>query len=578
MNEEKIIIGINANHADSSACILINGKLIAAIEEERINRKKHFSGFPIQSIKECLKIAKKKDTEITDIAFNTNPSSNIIPKIFFFIKNFSISKNNSIKKIKKKIYIKRKLFEQFTFNDDIKFHYIDHHLAHIASAFYPSGFQDAYGLSIDGSGDFTTLAISECKKNKIKIIDKINFPNSLGIFYHAMTQFLGFKNYGDEYKVMGLAAYGTPKYFDKIKDNLFIDNNKYTFELNLKYFNHHKNDFKYIAEDTLIIDKIFNPKILKLFSLELNNIENKDRFTKDFAASVQKIYEYYFEKIIRHIYEQKFSKNLVYAGGCALNSSANRFITNKKKLFDNIYIPFAPGDNGGALGAAYVVASNKKNNIENSHNPYLGKEFSNDEIQLILTNDFYKDKLNFKFIKNDVELSNTAANLISEGNVVGWFQGKMEFGPRALGNRSILADPRNPNMKNIINMKIKRRESFRPFAPSVLKKYQSEWFESDFNSEYMSSLAQVKTNKKNLIPAVTHVDGTARFQSVDAKNNLKFSNLIESFFKLTKVPIILNTSFNENEPIVMKPSEAIDCLLRTDMDALFINNFLINKK
>ena len=577
MKKLRIIIGINANHADSSACILVDGKIIAAIEEERINRKKHFSGFPVESIKECLKIANKKDIEITDIAFNTRPTSNFIAKGVFFLKNLTFKKNYFFNRVKNKINIKKKLFNEFTFNNEIKYHYIDHHLAHIASAFFPSGFTVANGLSIDGSGDFTTLTISECQNDKIKITKKINFPNSLGIFYHAMTQFLGFKNYGDEYKIMGLAAYGQPKYFDKIKDNLFIKNSKLPYELNLKYFNHHKNDFKYIANETLLIDQIYNSQLLKLFSLELNDSHNKNQFTKDFASSVQKIYEFFFNKILNNISKKNFSQNLVFAGGCALNSSANRLITNKNELFQNIYIPFAPGDNGGALGAAYIVSSKYKKNIKNSHNPYLGKSFSNDQVLNILNSELYNTKFKFKIIKTNDELFSLAAQLISKGNVIGWFQDKMEFGPRALGNRSILADPRNPDMKKIINMKIKRRESFRPFAPSILKDYQAEWFESDFNSSYMSSLAYVKSDKRNLIPAVTHVDGTARYQTVDFNNNAKFAGLIEKFYKLTGVPILLNTSFNENEPIVMKPSEAIDCLSRTDMDVLFINNFLINK-
>ena len=392
-----------------------------------------------------------------------------------------------------------------------------------------------------------------------------------------MTQFLGFKNYGDEYKVMGLAAYGSPKYFDKIKDNLFKNNNKLIFELNLEYFNHHKNNFQYIAGESLVIDQIFNTNLIKLFSLELDNIKNKDQFTKDFASSVQKIYEFFFMKIVEKVYLNKFSKNLVFAGGCALNSSANKLITNDKKLFENVYIPYAPGDNGGALGAAFVVSAKYNNNIHNSINPYLGTEFSNDEIFNILKNDVYKNKVTFKFIENDIELFKLAAQLISEGNVIGWFQGKMEFGPRALGNRSILADPRNPNMKSIINMKIKRRESFRPFAPSVLEEHQSDWFESNFINPYMSTLATVKQDKQKLIPSVTHIDGTARLQTVNSINNFKYAKLINSFYSLTGVPILLNTSFNENEPIVMKPEESLDCLVRTDMDAIFINNYLVKR-
>ena len=573
----KIILGINTYHADSSACIIVDGKLIAAIEEERINRRKHFSGYPIESIKECLRIANKKDIEITDIAFNTKPSSNLFAKGFFFLKNFSFKKNSFSKRLKIKLNVKKLLFKKFTLNKSVRFHYIEHHLAHIASAFYPSGFKDAVGLSIDGSGDFVTLAISECKNNKIKIIEKTNFPNSLGIFYHAMTQFLGFKNYGDEYKVMGLAAYGAPKYFDKIKANLFKNNNKLVFELNLHYFNHHKNNFQYIAEDSLYVDEIFNSNLVELFSPELNIANNKDQFIKDFASSVQKVYEFFFKQIIKKLYLNKFSENLIFAGGCALNSSANRLITNEKRLFKNVYIPCAPGDNGGALGAAFVVSAKYKPKIENSKNPYLGEKFSNDQILKILKHDDYKNKVTYKFIENDVDLFKTAAQLISEGNVIGWFQGRMEFGPRALGNRSILADPRNSNMKSIINMKIKRRESFRPFAPSVIEKYQSDWFETDFINPYMSSLATVKADKQKIIPSVTHIDGTARLQTINSNNNSKYLNLINAFYLITGVPILLNTSFNENEPIVMKPEEALNCLIRTDMDAVFINNYLLTK-
>ena len=573
----KIIIGINTYHADSSACIIVDGNLIAAIEEERINRKKHYSGYPIESIKECLRIAEKKELEITDVAFNTKPSSNLLFKGAFFMKNFSFKKNSLLERFKNKINIKKLLLEKFTLNNNVKFHYIEHHLAHIASAFYPSGFRDAVGLSIDGSGDFVTLAISKCKNNKIKIIEKTNFPNSLGIFYHAMTQFLGFKNYGDEYKVMGLAAYGKPKYFDKIKNNLFIQNKKSIFELNLDYFNHHNGNFKYTAKDSLHIGEIFNSNLVELFSTELKYTNIEDQFKKDFASSVQKIYEYFFEKIIDKIFLKKFSNNLVFSGGCALNSSANRFITNEKRLFKNIYIPCAPGDNGGALGAAFVVSSKYKNEIQNYKNPYLGTKFSNDEIMKILKHTNYKNKVIHNFIENDVNLFKSAAKLITEGKVIGWFQGQMEFGPRALGNRSILADPRNPDMKNIINMKIKRRESFRPFAPSVLEEYQSDWFTSNFNNPYMSAITTVKYDKQKIIPAVTHVDDTARIQTVNSKDNFRYASLINAFYLLTKVPILLNTSFNENEPIVMKPEEALDCLIRTDMDAVFINNYLITK-
>ncbi len=573
MTSTKVIIGVNAYHADSSACIIINGKLIAAIEEERINRKKHYSGFPLNSIKECLKIAKIKEIDITDVAFNTRPLSNLLAKGIYYIKNLAFRKNYTNERFLKKKGLNKIFKEHFKLNKNIKFHFIEHHLSHLASAFYPSNFNKASGISIDGSGDFVTMAYAECSNNKIIIKKKNYFPNSLGIFYHAMTQFLGYNNYGDEYKIMGMAAYGKPLYFDKIKDNLFKERSKNFFDLNLKYFNHHKNNFKYLADENLLIDQIFNIELDDLFFDDKKN----ENFTKDFACSVQKVYEFYFSKIIKYIFKKNFSENLIFSGGCALNSSANNFITNNKKFFKEVYINCAPGDNGGALGAAFIVASKYNLTPNNLKSPYLGNNYDNDYINNVLVRSPYKDKLKYEFIKSDSEFLKSAALFISEGNVVGWFQNKMEFGPRALGSRSILADPRNPNMKDIINSKIKRRESFRPFAPSVLQKYQNIWFESNFESPYMSSLSLVKKEKREIIPAVTHFDNTARLQTVSKNYNSKFFDLITHFYNLTGVPILLNTSFNENEPIVMKPEEALECILRTDMDAIFMNNFIIKK-
>ena len=569
-----VIIGINANHADSSSCIIVNGELIVAIEEERINRIKHYSGYPINSIKECLKIANINDFEITDIAFNTKPFSNMLAKSKFFLKNYKIMDLKLLKRFTNKINIKKILFNNFNLNKNIKFHYIEHHLAHIASAFYPSKFDSANGLSIDGSGDFSTLAIAECSKNKINIKKRISFPNSLGIFYHAMTQFLGFNHYGDEYKVMGLAAYGKPLYFDKIKKNLFTKNINNNFELNLNFFRHHTNKFRYLSDGILNIDKIYNEKLETLFKKEKqNNIENN--FAKNFACSVQKIYEFYFSQILKDIKSLNFSNNLVFAGGCALNSSANKLLTSNTDLFVKTFIPFAPGDNGGALGAAFVVASKYNLELKNIQTPYIGRNFKNNEIEKLLK--LNENKIDFQHFEDDNELCKKVANKISNGKVVGWFQGKMEFGPRALGNRSILADPRNPKMKDIINSKIKRRESFRPFAPAILKQHLSDWYDSDYDSPYMSSLANIKKNKAEMIPAVTHIDGTARLQTVNYQTNPKFEKLITLFYEITDVPILLNTSFNENEPMINKPEEALDCFLRTDMDYLILNNYFVKK-
>ena len=571
----KIILGINANHADSSACIISNGKILAAIEEERLNRIKHFSGYPIKAIQECLNIANLKSTEITDIAFNTKPFSNLIAKGSFMLKGITSKKNESIKRIIRKINVKKILLKNFTLDKNVKYHFIEHHLAHIASAFYPSKFKKSNGLSIDGSGDFVTCAIAECEEKKIRIKKKIFFPHSLGIFYHGMTQFLGFKNYGEEYKMMGLAPYGKPKFFQKIMDHFFKSGSTSLVRLNLKYFNHWKPGYKYIAGDNLEIDQIFDNKLNELFHEE--KIKNKDEFTRDFASSVQKVYENYFNKIISHILSINYSKNLVFSGGCALNSSANLILTENKNYFQNVFINYAPGDNGGAIGAALVVANKYYNEIKNLQTPYLGSEYNNNEIKKILEDDFFKDKFSYKFYENDSELFKSTAKLIFEGNVIGWFQGKMEFGPRALGNRSILADPSDPKMKDIINSKIKRRESFRPFAPVVLKKFQNEWFESDFNNLYMSSVTKVKKIKQSLIPAITHIDETSRIQSVDENSNKKLSFLISEFYKLKKIPLLLNTSFNENEPIVRKPEEALNCILRNDLEYLVINNFIVKK-
>ena len=573
----KIIVGINAYHADSSACLIVDGKLIAAVEEERLNRKKHFSGYPINAVKECLRIAKIDSTQITDIAYNTKPLSNLIPKSFFFIKNLFKKKDISTTRFFKKINIKNTIVKEFKLNKKIKYHYIEHHLAHIASAFYPSNFKKCIGLSIDGSGDFVSCAIAECENKKINIKKKIFFPQSLGIFYHGMTQFLGFKNYGEEYKMMGLAPYGKPIYFEKIMKNLFFSENKNLINLNLEYFNHAKPGYKYITGENLEIDQIFNDKLDYLFSKEKNESKDKNQFIKDFACSVQKVYEFYFNKILRLSLSNNFSDKIAFSGGCALNSSANRILTENKNFFDDVYINYAPGDNGGAIGAALVVANQFFDNIENLQTPYLGTEYDNNEIEEILKNNFYKKKFSYQFYRDDDQFFKSVSKLIYEGNVIGWFQGKMEFGPRALGNRSILADPSNPNMKEIINSKIKRRESFRPFAPVVLKKFQSDWFESNFNNLYMSSVTQVKKDKQSLVPAITHIDETARIQSVDELSNKRLAFLISEFEKIKKIPLLLNTSFNENEPIVRKPEEALNCILRNDLEYLVINNFVVKK-
>jgi carbamoyltransferase len=572
----KIILGINALHADSSACIINNGELVCAIEEERLNRKKHTSELPILSIEECIKISGINKDFITDIAINNNPKTNLWPKIFFTLKNINIKKNNEFfKRFISKNNLKNLIREKLNLKSEVKFHNIEHHLSHIASAYFPSNFEKTNALSIDGSGDFSTLVIAECEKQKIKITNKIYFPNSLGIFYQAMTQFLGFKSYGDEYKIMGLAPYGTPIYFEKIKKNIFKET-KLFFELNQKFFLHSNINFRHQNELSENINDIYNDQLNFLFKDDIKNSVNLEIFKKNFASSVQKTFEFFFEKILNHISKKNFSKNLVYAGGCALNSSANNILVSKK-YFDNFYIPVAPGDNGGAIGAALLVNSKYNLNCKNPSNPYLGSFYTDAEIEQTINQNF-ADLIKFQKLNSTFETCDLASNMLINGNVIGWFQGRMEFGPRALGNRSILADPRNPNMKNIINSKIKKRENFRPFAPSVINNLQQDWFIGHYNNSYMSSVMKVRPNKEKEIPAVVHCDNSSRVQTVSESDNKKFYTLLLHFYKKTKVPILLNTSFNENEPIVRNPKEAIECLLRTDMDALFVNDYYIKKK
>ncbi len=388
-----------------------------------------------------------------------------------------------------------------------------------------------------------------------------------------MTQFIGFKNYGDEYKLMGLAPYGKPIYQNIIQENILKKNNKNFFKLNLNYFNHNKSNFSYKFDGVPDQAKILNENIFKLFGkIDISD----DIFKKNFAASVQKSYENIFKQILNFIKENNYSNNLVFAGGCALNSSANKEIIYDK-YFKSIFIPFAPGDGGGAIGAALYVNNKQNKKTVNNLSPYLGSSYTDNEV-LVQFED-YKKKLNITEYKNESDLIHKAVEMLNEQKVIGWFQGRMEFGPRALGNRSILADPRNKNMKEIINKKIKKRENFRPFAPSILNEEKLEWYKANkLNNLYMSSVEIINKDKKKNLEAVTHVDDTGRVQNVIFDINSRYYTLIKKFFLKTGIPVLLNTSFNENEPIVRTPIEAFDCLLRTDIDALFINNFKITKK
>ena len=577
------ILGLNIYHGDSSACIIKNGEISFAIEEERENRIKHWAGLPLDSINACLQNEKIEFSDINYVAINTNPYSNILHKFKYTIinpQNINIYLKRFLIKKKKRSFEKI-IKKKFNVNKKINIKFYDHHLCHHASSFFPSGFQNSLLISTDGFGDFASTTAGIGVENNMKINHKVFFPHSLGIFYQALTQFLGFKKYGDEYKVMGLSAYGSNKFQNEM--NSLIHFKKDTFKLNLNFFQHHNTiiDMKW-DDEAPKFGNLYNNKIKNLFKYDFENNEINQNHM-DLAHSIQKKYEEVIIEYIKFFKNFYKAENLSLSGGCAMNSLANRRIM-KDLGFKKIFIPPAPGDAGGAIGAALLCFNEfgKLKHNKSFSTPYIGRKFSNEFIETTVKKKLKTHKKNdenfsLEIINDDKELVKIVSQKIYENKIVGWFQGRMEWGPRALGNRSILANPCNPNMKDIINSKIKLREKFRPFAPSIIREKVNEWFESDIDVPYMGLVMNIIPEKKEKIPAVTHVDGTGRLQTVDQEINPLFYNLIHSFYKLSDVPIILNTSFNENEPIVNTPDEAVDCFLRTKMDILSIGNTIIQR-
>ena len=576
---DKYTLGLNILHSDSSACIFKNEILIAASEEERFTRIKHTSNFPKESIKFCLNEAGISIAEIDYVTINTNPLSNIFKKIFFVLKNLSSMKLviSSLENTKKKFNLVESIEnidKSKNFHGKIK--YIDHHESHIASSLYFSNYEECANLSIDGFGDFASCAYGQYKNNSLIIDQKIHFPHSLGIFYQALTQFLGFKSYGDEYKLMGLSSYGKPNYVNLI--HKLINKTKEGFELNLDYFVHHKKKiFKINENGQFIYEDLYSDKLKNILGNPRDlNSEITQRHL-DLARSTQVVYEEILSHLLDTIYEKYKVDKLTISGGCAMNSLANGKVIHNSK-FKEIYVSPSPGDAGGSIGSACVVLKKKLNKkIKNQNYSYLGPKYSNEYIKNLINQKKISEKFYVKFFDYKELYPYVVTKLVNE-KIIGWFQGKTEWGPRALGNRSILADPRNKNIKKIINSKIKRRESFRPFAPSILKEFVNDWFEEDCNVPFMSEVKQIRKNKREIIPGVTHVDGSGRLQTVTKEQNLHYHNLIHEFYNKTNVPIILNTSFNENEPIVNQPSEAIDCFERTNMDLIVLENWIIQRK
>ena len=581
------ILGINAFHGDSSACLLKNGVLIAAAEEERFRRIKHWAGFPSEAIQWCLSEAKIDLDEVHHVAVNQDIKANLFKKIIFTLiyqPSFRILLDRFQNK-RKRSGIKDYLLKEFP-NSKFKgqVHSVEHHTAHMSSAFHVCPFDDAVVLSIDGFGDFASAAWGVGLDTKINLDDRVYFPHSLGIFYQALTQYLGFNNYGDEYKIMGLAPYGKPIYMEQMRQIVRLKKDG-KYELNLEYFKHHseKIDYKWDGGSPQL-GILFSNKLEKLLGPVRKKNEELTQFHKDIAHSVQVMYEEAFFHLLNNLHKKYRLDNLAIAGGCAMNSVANgKVLLNTP--FKKIYVQAAAGDAGGAIGSAlttwYNIDNLQDKKQKNSHDhAYWGPSFTNEYIGKLLNiqkDIIEKQNCVVEKFSDFLKITEITAKEIAEGKVIGWFQGKMEWGPRSLGNRSIVCDPRRSNMKDILNLKIKRRESFRPFAPSILNEEVSEWFEQDGDVPFMMQVYQITKDKRIKIPAVTHVDGSGRLQTVNIKTNPKYYALIKEFKKITGIPIVLNTSFNENEPVVCKPEEALKTFLRTKMDMLVLGNWIIKR-
>ena len=573
-----IVLGINAYHADSSAAIFKDGEMIAATEEERFRRIKHWAGFPSLAVEFCLREAGITLAEVDHIAIGRDPKAKFLKKLFFFAKNAATSFNfikDRFQNLQNIASIEVELSKISGLSEasiKSKIHQVEHHRSHLASAFFASPFNESAILSIDGSGDFSTTMFAVGRGSKIEVIDSIDFPHSLGVFYTAFTQLLGFPYYGDEYKVMGLAPYGTPKYVEKFRDVILWKKGG-LFELNLDYFRSASQGYVEYENNIPIVHSLFGKKMMEVFGPVRKKEEALTQYHKDIAASVQRFTEETIFHILKGLHERTGLTNVCIAGGVAQNSVANGKLT-RNTPFKNVYIPSAGHDAGISMGAAQYVYHHtlSQSRVEPIYSAYTGAKFSNDEIEAVLK----AANVSYKKYSDD-ELYEKVANKLIDAGVIGWFNGRAEFGPRALGARSILADPRRNDAKELLNSKIKRRESFRPFAPSILKEHVSEYFEVDDIVPFMEKVFPISKEKQALIPAVTHADGSGRLQSVDAAISPAYHKLISTFYKKSGVPILLNTSFNENEPIVNTPQEALDCFLRTSMDMLVMENIIIER-
>lgn len=576
-----LILGLNAYHGDSAACVFKDGQLIAAAEEERFRRIKHWAGLPTQAIDYCLREAGVALGDVDHIAINRNPRVNHWRRLQFVLSHRPDPRLmlQKIRNIRSASSVKEALEQACGVTLRAEVHHIEHHLAHLASAFLLSGFQEATCVSIDGFGDFASTAIGVGRGTDIIITHRVYFPHSLGVFYSALTQFIGFPHFGDEYKVMGLAPYGEPKFMPEMREIVRVQRDG-TFRLNLRYFRHHNENVSYNWNNCAPeFGRLYHERLTELLGPVREPGAPLEQKHKDIARSVQVMYEEAFFALLNAAHATHRSSHLALSGGCAMNSVANGKVYLHTP-FRQMYLPAAAGDAGGAIGAAAVVNAQLGGRTQKLMSAYSGPQFSNAETAALIASraaELAHAGCTIETIDDTAALTSCVARAIADARVIGWFQGRMEWGPRALGNRSILGDPRRADMKDILNLKIKRRESFRPFAPSILREHVSEWFEQEDDVPFMMEVFQIREEKRALVPAVCHLDGSGRLQTVHRETNPLYHQLITAFHALTSVPLVLNTSFNENEPVVCRPEEALDCFLRTKMDLLVLGSSLITR-
>ena len=573
-----LILGLNMFHADASAAMVQDGEVVFAVAEERLNRQKHFGGFPALAIQACLDHVGATIYDIDHVAIGQDTDANLAKKVQFALSNPGRILNFiKMRQRKESMRDLRTLIVHALGADPARLHFaehhLEHHIAHIASAFYCSPWEKAAGFSYDGSGDFVSTMTARCEGTEIEVLDRVYLPHSLGSFYTMICDFIGYRKYGDEGKVMGLAPYGKDTYCDQVRRLVSTRNG--SFQLDLDYFQAlGSNQGMQVKEDgTVELARHFSNRMVELFGAPREPYSEITQRDMDLAFAMQHCFEEVFFSLLNDLHQQVPTENIVMAGGCALNSVANGKLFDRTP-FQQTWIQPAAGDEGLAIGAALhtyhsVLKQPRKWVMKNS---YLGPEYSDAQVEACLK----AAGLKYQRLERQ-PLLDAAAEQIAAGNIVGWFQGPTEWGPRALGNRSIVAHPGLPTMKDTLNARIKQREWFRPFAPSILADRQREYFEHDHPSPFMLHVYKIRPEKRSQLCAVNHVDDTGRLQSVTREENPLYYDLIQAFAKKTGIPVILNTSFNENEPIVCKPEEAIDCFQRTKMDALAIGSYLVLK-